>query len=286
MVFISMAWLLYGLAISMIRHRYAIPIAYLSGLTYFSIAMARQKGLIKITGTLDDVNFYVSNGVAYARKAGGGFNGDAIKNNRSMQRVRENGSEFGHCSRVKKQFRLALLPFLKDLKGKALHSNMTQLFLAIKALDAVSERGQRNVAQGLQTAKGKRLLRQFEFTPQSSLLNALYSQTSFDWASQSLHISDFNPRDFKAPKAATHVGVTLGVLDFDFETLASSFKVSTAYFLPVGAGATSFDLQPNAVITPEYVGIAIFGVRYYEVIDTEVYGLDTCVGVRVLECLY
>lgn len=277
---------MYGLSIRHIRYRYAIPIAYLSGMYYFSILMARQKGLVKITGTIGDVNFYVSRGVAYARKAGGGFNGEAIKSKPSMQRVRENAGEFGRCSRLKKHFRLALLPFLKDLKGKAYHSEMMQLFLAIKALDAVSERGQRRVTHGLQTAKGKRLLSEFEFMAPSSLLNALYSQSKFDWDQQRLHVSDFELGNFMAPKAATHVGVTLGVLDFDFETLASSLRVAPLYFLPVGAGASSFALQPDAVSSIEHVGIAILGVRYYEIIDTEVYELDSSMGVRVFGCLY
>ena len=84
-------------------------------LEYFS--MARQKGLFKVTGTLGNVNFYVVNGVGYARKAGGGFNGKAIKTKASMRRVRENASEFGHCSSVKKAFRIALLPIFNPPKS-------------------------------------------------------------------------------------------------------------------------------------------------------------------------
>ncbi len=286
MVCIQIPYIIYGLSISDIRYRYAIPIVYLADMYYFSIVMARQKGLLKITGTLGDVNFYISNGVGYARKSGGGFNGDVIKTKDSMVRVRENANEFGHCSRVKKQFRLALFPFLKDLKGKAFHTRLMQLFLELKALDAMSERGQRRVAMGLQSAKGRRLLGQFEFTPDSSLLNAVYGKASFDWANQTLQVSGFNPSGYKAPTSATHIGVILGVLDFDFETLESGFEVSPTYLLAIEDGLSTFQLTPKTIIPPAQVGIAILGVRYYEVIEDDIYGLESSIGVRVLANTY
>ena len=256
---------------------------------YFSKEMARQKGLFKIIGTLDDINFYVIGGIGYARKAGGGFNGYAIKTKESMQRVRENGSEFGHCSRIKKQFRLALLTFLKDIKGKDFHTRLMQLFLELKALDALSERGKRTVTNGLQTTKGKLILSQYIFTPNNTILNRLYNRASFDWVSQTLNIVDFNPSGYKAPKTATHLGITLGVLDFDFDATESgptaSLQVSPHYFLPIGSGASSFELVPNAVIAPEHIGIAVLSLQYYEIIESKVYNLETSLGVQIMACL-
>ena len=66
--------------------------------------MATQKGIVSLVGTVGGVNFYFRKGKAVARKAGGGFSGKAIKTKASMMRVRENNSEFGHCSSVKKSF--------------------------------------------------------------------------------------------------------------------------------------------------------------------------------------
>ena len=71
--------------------------------------MAKQKGIIPLVGTIGGVNFYYLNGQPIARRAGGGFNGKAIKTKASMHRVRENASEFGHCSKVNKVFRHALV---------------------------------------------------------------------------------------------------------------------------------------------------------------------------------
>lgn len=266
-----------------IRYRYAIPIAYITDLYYISSTMARQTGLFKISGTLGDINFYITKSVGYARKAGGGFNGFAIRTQDNMQRVRENASEFGHCSRVKKQFRLALLPFLNPLQDKAFHSRMMQVFLQIKALDAVSERGKRRVNRGLQTAKGQQVLRQYELTPKNPVLNALFKATAFDWPSQTLRITNFKLVALKAPKTATHLGVTLGILDFDFDSLEHTLEVSPTKFIEVGSGTTSFELLPELVRSPAHTGMVILGIRYYEIIADEIYGLETLRGLQILE---
>ena len=70
--------------------------------------MASQKGIFPLEGTLGGVNFYYRKGKAVARKSGGGFNGMAIKTKDSMVRVRENGSEFGSVSKVKKMIRMSV----------------------------------------------------------------------------------------------------------------------------------------------------------------------------------
>ena len=281
---LGLVWIRHLVAIHIIRYRYAIPIDYIIDFYYFSFIMARQKGLIKLTGTIGEVNFYVLNGVGYARKAGGGFSGKAIKTKASMQRVRENASEFGHCSMVKKQFRLALMPFLEGIKGRDLHARLMQLFLELKALDSVSECGKRRVCKGLLTAKGKRLLQQFVFTPQHTLLDALNAKATFDWTTQRLDVSEFGPNGYKVPKTATHIGVTLGVLDFDFDSLDYNLKVSATHFIDIDAGATSFMLEPEAVVAPTHVGVAVLGLCFFEVIDGEVYDLPSFIGGTVLDC--
>ncbi len=246
--------------------------------------MARQKGLVKVTGTIGDVNFYMVKGVAYARKAGGGFNGKAIKTKASMQRVRENASEFGHCSKVKKAFRLALRDVFYGIKGKGFHSRMMRLFLEIKALDGVSERGKRRVLAGLQTAKGRRLLKRFDFLVHQPMVGVFKNQAVFDWNTQVLTVSGFNASLFPAPNTATHLGICLGVLDFDFEGLESSVVYSSIHFLELGAGASSFTLVPEDVLFPQHVGIVVVGFRYYELIENEMYAFDKPVGVGVVDC--
>lgn len=192
--------------------------------------MARQKGLFKITGTLGGVNFYVVKGVGYARAAGGGFNGKAIRTKHSMVRVRENASEFGHCSSTKKAFRLALLPLFDPPKSSTLHRRMMGLFIGLKDLDGNSPRGERRVSQGVATAKGKRLLKDFVFVPECQATGFVVPQSAFDWTTQTLGVKPLDLNALPFSKGATHLGLTLGILDFDFGCLKPNLRLSHCIF--------------------------------------------------------
>ncbi|SDZ92700.1 hypothetical protein [Bizionia paragorgiae] len=245
--------------------------------------MAEQRGLLKISGTIGDLNFFIVNGKGYVRKAGGGFNGDAIRTQDQMKPVRDNASEFGHCSRTKSRFRRALLPFFGGIKGRQIHSRLMTLFTQLKDLDFVSERGKRQIKLGLQTAKGKRVLKQFEFIPQQRLMTDLYEHSVFDWNTQQLTVNDFNPSLYNTPKAATHIGIILGVLDFDFDHFESALERSPTYFLAVDSLASSFNLELSNSIALKHSRVTVIGLRYYEIIDQEVYDLQSGIAVRVLD---
>lgn len=228
--------------------------------------MAKQKGLITLTGTLGGINFYISQNQALARKAGGGFNSEAIKTKPNMQRVRENASEFGHCSKVKKQYLRAFLPFFTNYKDGTLHSRMMTLFTSLKDLDGTSVRGERRVVKGLETIKGQRVLRQFEFTPKHPFISYLHSKCHYDAGTQTMTVSDFLARHKDAPKTATHLGVMLGVLDFDFNALKSDLRLSATHYIPLNTTA-NFSLQPDVVAPIQHYGVVILGVRYYEIFE-------------------
>ena len=248
--------------------------------------MGRQKGLFKISGTLGATNYYVVKGVGYVRKAGGGFNGATIRHAPSMQSVRENASEFGQCSMVKKAFRLAISPFLEGLTGRSLHSGLMSLFLQLKALDVVSERGKRQVKLGLQTPEGRQLLSRYKITPKQALLEALQTHAVFDWTTQVLSISKFDIRSYTIPKQGTHAGISLGVLDFNFDRLSSTLQLSPTHFLETSGDTLPFTLSPLEVIAPEFCGIAVLGIRFFEVKDGLAHELADGIGVQVLDCIF
>ena len=235
--------------------------------------MARQKGLFKVTGTLGDVNFYVVKGVGYARKAGGGFNGKAIRTQPNMIRVRENASEFGHCSKTKKQFRLALLPLFDPPKSSTLHRRLMGLFTQLKDLDATSQRGQRRVAHGITTAKGKQLLKDFVFVPECKATAFVPAPSHFDWATQTLTLASLHLEQLRFPKGATHLALTLGVLDFNFDSLTHTLHCSPTAFLEQGTVSPGVTLTPDVIATPTATGLAVLGLQFVEVLDGEVYGL-------------
>ena len=68
--------------------------------------MARQKGLIKLDGTIGGITFYKTQDGYLAREKGG-VDGDRIANDPNFQRTRENGAEFGAAGKAGRMLRTA-----------------------------------------------------------------------------------------------------------------------------------------------------------------------------------
>ncbi|MGH1517114.1 hypothetical protein [Chryseobacterium sp. JK1] len=124
--------------------------------------MATYESIIKITGTVGDLVFYNLNGKNVVRKKSG-FNKTAFKKNPSYEKVRQNSSEFGHCSKIGKAIRKSLDMYIKNAGDPLLYQKFAKVMTEIKDLDIISERGKRNVKNGLKTPEGKKLLRAFQF---------------------------------------------------------------------------------------------------------------------------
>ncbi len=245
--------------------------------------MAKQIGIIPLTGTLKGINFYVREGKPLARKAGGGFSSDAIKKKPKMVRVRENASEFGHCSSVKKHFRLSLSPFLCIRKDGKLHGRMMQLFMKLKNLDRINIRGQRRVGPGIDTEAGKQLLRNFVFTPDCDVLAVLGAAGNYDSMAGTYSLTNFDIRNVWFPEGATHLALTLGLLHFDFESLEQELKLSPPLYLDKEFTGTSLSLN---VAPPSVFGVAVavLGMKFYEEVNGvfHIFKSAKAVGVEVL----
>lgn len=246
--------------------------------------MAKQKGILLLAGTIGGINFYYLNGKPVARAAGGGFNGKAIRTKASMERVRENGSEFGHCSSVNKVFRQALLPIHNYHKFTFFHSRLMTLFTGLKDLDTVNERGKRHVAKGLETSAGKQMLMDFKYTPECLPLKVFPFSYSLDWNAPALIFPEVSANRALFIEGATHLSLQFGVLDFNFETLMYDMQLAPPVFLAKDFMETSLSLSPTNPSTTVGTQIAVLGIRYYQEIEGEMYVLNgkNSVGVSVL----
>jgi hypothetical protein len=207
--------------------------------------MARQRGLIQLEGTIGGINFYIRKGTALARQSGGGFNGKAIKTKASMVRVRENGSEFGAASRVKKLFRMSVQEALLNSHDGTLHGRMMGLVQGIKVCDLDSERGKRSVWSGLKTTFGAQLLTDFLFTPKQDLSWFVGSFASISNLGSRCDFSGLHLTEEVFKKSATHVVLTYFVVDYDSENLEFTRYVAEKVTVVKGAlpvTLTSFEL--------------------------------------------
>lgn len=236
--------------------------------------MAKQKGFLQMQGTLGGVTFYTLHGKPVACLAGGGFNGEAIKHKPSMQRVRENGSEFGYCSRGNKAFRMAIRPFYEFYPFTSIHSHLMTLFTQLKDLDTLSPRGKRQIALGLQTNAGKALLKTFNYTPLSTLKTVLPFAPVFDAAHYGLQYNAMDVSKLKLPKGATHLKLLYGILDFDFETMQVQTYTAEPVFIDAHFTGSTLLLQPTQTPIVQHTGIAALGMRLYQNIDGVLYPLE------------
>ena len=62
--------------------------------------MARQKGIIKLDGTIGGITFYKTTEDGYLAREKGGVSADKIANDPNFQRTRENGEGFGRAAKL------------------------------------------------------------------------------------------------------------------------------------------------------------------------------------------
>lgn len=208
--------------------------------------MAKYKSLFKVRGTLDDVNFYKSED-GYRLRTKGGVDANRIKNDPSFERTRENNSEFGSSAKSGKLLRRSILDMVSNAKDSKLASRLTQTMSYVKNEDLISVRGQRNVSEGIQTAQGKTLLKEFNFNRKAPLEEVLLKEYALDSVTGEITIQDLIPtQHLSIPEGATHVEFISGFLNLDFATAERDLQVSNVVNLPLNGTATTVTLTPVA----------------------------------------
>ena len=173
-----------------------------------------------------------------------GFDKNSFKTKDNYARVRENSSEFGHCSKVGKMLRHAVRPFSEKSGNQFLYQSFAKLMTHIKDLDSYSDRGQRSVAQGLKTEAGKKLLANFVFGKVNSVkgfiktmsiddkINVVLDQNT---EAEKIHLISVLPNYSKYSfERKEEIKIVNGENRFSFE---KHFEVEdVAYFLALSRG--------------------------------------------------
>lgn len=235
--------------------------------------MARQKGILKLEGTIGDITFYKSQDGFLARGKGG-VDGNRIANDAAFQRTRENGSEFGTAGKAGKVLRNSLRVLLQNASDNRMVSRLTQKMVEVIQADATSTRGQRNVIDG-----EAELLEGFEFNINGKLNNTFFAPytANIDRVLGTLNVSipSFVPLNMiAAPGGTTHYKIiTSGVeVDFENESFVSDTKAST--ILPWDDAATTAlglnNLVTAASTKPLFLAV---GVEFFQDVNGTKYPL-------------
>ena len=235
--------------------------------------MARQKGIIKLKGTIGDITFYKTQDGHLAREKGG-IDASRIASDPAFQRTRENGSEFGRAGKAGKLLRTAFRPLLLNSADGRMVSRLTQRMVKVIQADQVSERGLRNVIDG-----EAELLFGFEFNIRGKLGTSLYAP--YDGGINrmtgdvTVDLATFVPANMiAAPSGTTHFKIISAGAEVDFEAETYVVATSETAIMPWDGTATAAISHANAVTPGSTKPILLaLGVEFYQEVNGAMYPL-------------
>jgi hypothetical protein len=235
--------------------------------------MARQNGLIKIKGTLDNVSFYKTKDGDLARMKTS-VDGKRIANDPAFVRTRENGAEFGSSAKAGKLTRDNLRPISMNATDGRVVARMTKIMTQIKNLDTTSLRGARNVGVAMATAQAKALLKGFEFNGDAMLSSMLFKPWAVNTTTGVITIAGLVPTlDLIYPEGATHVSFTGGYANINYATGIADVKLTNVQNLPITGTSSAITLTPTAVPTGTGAKIFLLKIEFFQLVNAVQYSL-------------
>jgi len=235
--------------------------------------MARQKGIVKLDGTIGDITFYKSKDGYLAREKGG-VPAARIANDPAFQRTRENGSEFGRAGKAGKLLRNAIRGLLQNASDPRMVSRLTKEMVRVLQEDAVNPRGLRNVIDG-----EAELLAGFDFNINGKLGTTIYAPFTpvIDRAtgSLSINIAPFVPLNMiAAPGGTTHFKIVSAGAEIDFENEVFVSANSETAVLPWDANLTAvIDLVNVVTANSAHPLFLMLGIEFYQQVNAQMYPL-------------
>ena len=236
--------------------------------------MARQKGIIKLKGTLGGITFYKTSQDGHLAREKGGIEKSRIMSDPAFQRTRENGSEFGRAGKAGKLLRTALRALLLNSADGRMVSRLTKEMVKVIQADLVSERGLRNVIDG-----EAELLLGFEFNIRGKLGTSLYAPytSAIDRVTGEITVDvpPFVPVNMiAAPSGTTHYKIISAGAEIDFEAETFIEQHSETAILPWDAVATVAIAQTNQVTAASTKPLFLaLGIEFYQEVNGQMYSL-------------
>lgn len=229
--------------------------------------MAKNRSILKIEGTLDEMTFYKSKD-GYLVRTKGGVSKNRIMSDPAFARTRENGSEFGHIAQMSKLLRRSILELLQDAKDSRLHSRLVKRLALVKNQDLTSARGMRTVGNGLVSVEGKEVLKGFNFNANSPLDRILLKDFTLDTVTGEIQLFDFNLlQHILVPEGTTHIELRCGFLNLDFGSGVKDLSMSPAVNLALGSAANTQTLTPVSIPTGTGNSLYFLKVSFFQEVN-------------------
>ncbi|MEO6668533.1 MAG: hypothetical protein ABIN36_03585 [Ferruginibacter sp.] len=238
--------------------------------------MAKQKSIVKLSGTIDDITFSQTKDGFVARKSIKKVSKETLATDPKYARLRENISEFNRGVSAGKQMRIAVQDALLNCADKRLGTRMTQAMMAVLLSDSSGKRGERTVANG-----NVALLKGFNFSAASQLSTSmkLVFPSAIDRAAGKLtaDIPSFVPEDVLVPsKGATHFKIHSVGLEINFDNNLHNSKLFESAGIALGTDPTPaisilHDLGANST-NPLFL---LVGIKFYQEVNGVFYPLKS-----------
>jgi len=235
--------------------------------------MARQKGIIKLKGTIGDITFYKTKDGYIAREKGG-VDAKRIATDPAFQRTRENGAEFGRAGKAGRVLRTAIRGLLINSSDSRMVSRLTKAMVKVIQADLVSDRGLRNVIDG-----EAEMLTGFEFNIGGALGTTLYAPYTavLDRAAGTATVSfdSFIASNMiSAPGGTTHFKIHAAGSAVDFEAETFETTSSETAILPWDSTPTAvLELENTVPPNSTKVLFLVLGIEFYQQINQQMYPL-------------
>jgi hypothetical protein len=236
--------------------------------------MSKQKGIIKLTGTMGGVTFYKTTEDGYLAREKGGVSKERIAMDPNFQRTRENGEEFGRAGKGSKLLRTSIRGLLQNASDSRMAGRLTKNFVKVIQADATSERGKRNVIDG-----EAEILEGFEFNKNAKLGTTLYAPYTsvIDRVAGTLTVDmpSFIPANMlAAPVGSTHFKIISGGAEIDFENESFIMDTQESAQMPWDSTATAAINLANAVTAAStHPLFLVLGIEFYQDVNGVLYPL-------------
>jgi hypothetical protein len=236
--------------------------------------MARQNGLIKLSGTIGDMTYYKSKD-GYLAKEKSSLSGARIASDPRFIRTRENMAEFGNAGRAGKTLRQSISLVLQNAKDTGMVPRLFKTMTQVIKTDTIDKRGDRKVAAGDVT-----LLTNFEFNANAVLNTTFHAPYTFSinrtTGVLSITIPAFVPfTNITAPNGATHFKLISAGAAVDFNKQEFVSQTAESGVLPWDETATAdITLTSNVTAGSTLPLFLVLGIQFYQQVNSTQYPLS------------
>ena len=235
--------------------------------------MAKQKGIIKIKGTVGDLTFYKSQDGDMVRQKGG-VDKERIANDPAFVRTRENGKEFGASGSAGKLVQGTLRSMLMTASDPRVYSRLLRQMSFIKNLDTTSARGSRNVGVGIAAPGALALLKGFDFNNRAILKGILFKPYTVVTATGVITITGLVPaNDVLYPQGATHMTLKGAWAKINFQTGVTQLQLSNVVNLPINTAPGNVVLTPVGTPTGTGTNLFLLEIEFFQMVNGSQYSL-------------